>query len=398
MSELSGRNLTLAYSGALAIIALMSLGSHFTLGRVLDEHAGSAAVINLAGRQRMLSQRIAGLAAERQLGLPVDVDLGRAVDQFERAHRVLLNGDPARHIDAATTPELRAIYFGGARPLDAAVADFVARARRVAALPPGDAEGRAESAALFAEAREPILTRLDDVVSVHHAASDVQLAGLRHLQTLSLLAVFATLAVEALLIFRPMVRRIARHTRDLLRLASIDPLTGALNRRSFADRAGAELSRARRYGRPTALLMIDADRFKAVNDRYGHAGGDAVLKAFVATAGGCLRPSDLLGRLGGEEFAVLLAETGMTGAAVAAERIRAAVAGLEVDSEAGAIRFTVSLGVAALGDGADALKDAMDRADTALYAAKAAGRDRVALGAPPAAPSPAALAGGFAVA
>ncbi len=398
MSELSGRKLTLAYSGALAIIALMSLGSHLTLGGVLGEHEGSAAVINLAGRQRMLSQRIAGLAAERQLGMPVDADLARAVDQFERAHHTLLAGDPALHLAPASTPALRAIYFGGARPLDSAVTDFVARARRVVALPPDDPEGRAEAAILFAEAREPILTRLDDIVSVHQSVSGVQLTKLRWLQTLSLVVVFVTLAVEALLIFRPMVRRIARSTQALLRLASTDPLTGALNRRSFADRAQAELSRAKRYDRPSTLLMIDADRFKAVNDRYGHAGGDAVLKAFVATAGGCLRPSDLLGRLGGEEFAILLAETSATGAVVAAERIRAAVAAGAVASEGGAIRYTVSLGVAALGEGADALKDAMDRADSALYAAKAAGRDRVVLGQPPGTPATPVASQGLAVA
>ena len=91
--ELSGRKLTAAYSGALALIAVMSLGSHLTLRRVLAEHEGSASVINVAGRQRMLSQRIAGLAAERQLGLPVETDLVRAIDQFEHAHHALLVGD-----------------------------------------------------------------------------------------------------------------------------------------------------------------------------------------------------------------------------------------------------------------------------------------------------------------
>ena len=398
MMELSGRNLTLAYTGALGIIAAMSLGSHLTLGRVLAEHEGSAAVINVAGRQRMLSQRIAGLAAERQLGLPVEADLARAVDQFETAHHALVAGDPARHLAPASEPALRAIYFAGAHPLDAAVADFVARARRIAALPPGDASARSEAATLFADAREPILTSLDKVVTVHQAASEAQLQRLEGLQTLSLGVVFATLAVEALLIFRPMVSRIARYTQALMRMAATDPLTGALNRRSFTERAQAELGRAARYGRPSTVIMIDADRFKSVNDRYGHAGGDAVLKAFVAAVGGCLRPSDLLGRIGGEEFAVLLAETGVAGAEVAAERIRATVAGAEVESGADTIRFTVSLGIAAVGEAPGALKDAMDRADVALYAAKDLGRDRAVVGAPPRAADPGTPAGALAAA
>ena len=382
MLKLSERNLTAAYTSALALIALMSLGSHLTLGRVLAAHEGSASVINVAGRQRMLSQRIAGLVAERQLGLVVDADLARAIDLFEQAHRALLLGDAAQDLQPATAPALRDVYFGGARPLDGAVTDFVARARRVAVLAPADAEGRREALQLFADARDPILTRLNDVVSVHQAMGDAKLATLRRLQTASLGVVVVTLLVEALLIFRPMVRRITRYTQQLLRIAATDPLTGALNRRSFAERAAAELSRAARYGRPTSLLMIDADRFKAVNDRYGHAGGDAVLRAFAETASACLRPSDLFGRLGGEEFVVLLAETGIAGAEAAAERIRAAVESREVPVDGQVVRFTVSLGaVSVVGCGPTSLEDAMERADAALYRAKGLGRNRVALAA-----------------
>lgn len=386
MVELSGRNLTLAYTGALAIIALMSLGSHLTLGRVLAEHKGSAAVINVSGRQRMLSQRIAGLAAERQLGMPVQEDMLQAISQFERAHHTLVAGDEAQNLAPATASALRAIYFAGPHPLDAAVADFVARARRVIALPADDALARAKSATLFAEAREPILTSLNEVVTVHQAASDAQLLRLEWMQTISLGVVFATLAAEAILIFRPMMRRIARYTQALLRIAATDPLTGALNPRSFAERAQAELTRAERHGRPSTVLMIDADRFKSVNDRFGHAGGDAVLKAFVAAVSACLRPSDLLGRIGGEEFAVILAETGLAGAEVAAERIPATVANTEVESDTHRIRFTVSIGVAAVGNGLQTLKDAMNRADAALYAAKELGRNRVCIGAAPCPP------------
>ena len=384
--ELSGRKLTAAYSGALALIAVMSLGSHLTLRRVLAEHEGSASVINVAGRQRMLSQRIAGLAAERQLGLPIETDLVRAIDQFEHAHHALLVGDPSLHLAPASDPALRRIYFDEAQPLDAAMGEFVARARRIVALPPGDPQGRAEATTLFAEAREPILTKLNDVVGVHQAASEAQLQRLGWLQTASLLVVFVTLAIEALLIFRPMVRRIARYTQTLLLMAATDPLTGALNRRSFTERAQTELGRASRYGRPSTLLAMDADRFKSINDRYGHAGGDAVLKAFVGAVAGCLRPSDLFGRVGGEEFVVLLAETGVEGAAVAAERIRETVAGLEVLSGDDRIGFTISLGVAEVGEGRDALKDALDRADVAVYAAKDRGRNRVVTGTPPRAP------------
>ena len=386
MSDVSGTKLTIAYSSALAVVALMSLASHVTLGRILAEQQGSASVINVAGRQRMLSQRIAGLLAERELGAGLDRELAEAIDKFEASHRALLMGDPGQRLSPVAAPALRAIYFGGAMPLDAAVRDFIAKARRVAGAPADDPAARREAAQLFAEAREPILTRLDEVVSVDQAISDAQLHSLGEMQTVSVFVVLATLILEALLIFRPMVRRIARTTQALLRMATTDPLTGTLNRRSFTDRAGAELSRARRHGRPVSLLMIDADRFKGINDSFGHAGGDAVLRAFAAACMDCLRPSDVLGRLGGEEFGVVLAETGIAGAAAAAERIRGAVEGLEVDSDGRRIRVTVSIGVSGIDDGAHALKDAMDRADAALYRAKALGRNRVAVAPAPTAP------------
>lgn len=128
--------------------------------------------------------------------------------------------------------------------------------------------------------------------------------------------------------------------------------------------------------------MIDADRFKSVNHRHGHAGGDAVLKAFAATVTRCLRPSDLLGRRGGEEVAVLLAEADIAGAAVAAERIRAAIACSAVGLDGQDIRFTVSLGAATLVDDTGATEDAPARADAALCRAEEAGRNRVVIAEP----------------
>ncbi len=379
MSQLSGRSLTLAYVCALAIIALMSLASHLTLNQILQEHRGAASVINVSGRQRMLSQRIAGLIAERALDLPVQADLIKAIDQLETAHHDLIKGNEALHLPAATSPELRAIYFEGKRPLDAAVTDFVRRARLVAGMSADNPNLKSEANTIFAEAREPILTGLDSVVSVHQATSETQLRSLEWMQKASLSVVIVTLIFEALIIFRPMVSRIARYTQTLMRMAATDPLTGALNRRSFTDRANAELSRARRYDRPTALLMIDADRFKLVNDRFGHAGGDAVLQALSASLSQGLRPSDLLSRLGGEEFAVLLAETDLAGAAIAAERLRAAVAALAVELDGSVISFTISIGVVQINHDGMSLKAAMDKADEALYQAKADGRDRVVL-------------------
>lgn len=374
MRDLSGRSLTTAYVVALAVIALMTLASHVTLDRMMKEHEGAASVVNLSGRQRMLSQRIASLASQLALGLPeARSDLVAALDSFEGSHRDLVRGNA----DAAADPTLHALYFEGATPLDAAVTDFVARGRRLAAMQADEVRRSDDLARIIAAAREPLLTALNSVVTYHQQSSEKALLMLERMQTGSLAVVLLTLLIEALLIFRPMVLRIAAYTRALMTLATVDPLTQALNRRSFGDRAAAELARAGRYDRTTAMLLLDADRFKAVNDTHGHAVGDAVLQALSATVASTLRPCDLFGRLGGEEFGVLLAETGGPGAVVAAERIRQAIADLRVPTASGPLAFTISIGVAEVGENDTSVQAAMARADLALYQAKASGRNRV---------------------
>jgi diguanylate cyclase (GGDEF)-like protein len=383
-AEPSSRFLTLGYIAALTMVAAMSLASHVVLDRTLVAHAGAASVINVSGRQRMLSQRIAGLAAQLELGdESARAELKTAIDSFAQAHELLIHGDAARGLPAPSSPELKALYFSGPDPLDAQVRTYIARARRIDALPAGDPRLKADLPPLFAAARKPLLAGLNAVTGEHQRMSEAQLQTLKTLQMASLALILITLLAEALGIFRPMVRRIIRYTSELNRAATIDPLTGVYNRRAFTERGLTELARAARYGRETSLLMIDADRFKAVNDTHGHGVGDDVLTALTAAVGLTLRPSDLFGRLGGEEFAVILPETGLDGARFAAERLRQAVAALRVAAPSGEIAFTVSIGVTDFAPGETGLKPAMDRADGALYLAKESGRNRVATAARP---------------
>jgi diguanylate cyclase (GGDEF)-like protein/PAS domain S-box-containing protein len=156
-----------------------------------------------------------------------------------------------------------------------------------------------------------------------------------------------------------------------------DHLTGVANRRAFFEAAELELDRNRRAPRPTALILVDADHFKRINDRHGHAGGDAVLRHLGKTLSATFRQVDVVARVGGEEFAVLLPSTGLDAAAAVAERLRALVAGGSVEFEGARIALTISAGVAVCDGEALGLDGLMQRADQALYAAKAAGRDRV---------------------
>jgi len=165
--------------------------------------------------------------------------------------------------------------------------------------------------------------------------------------------------------------------RELRRLATIDPLTGAPNRRHFTTLAHQEMERALRYDLPLAAIMLDVDHFKKVNDTWGHSIGDEVLKAVTESMLAQLREVDVLGRMGGEEFAVLLPQTGVEGARQLADRLRQAVASIRLPLAEGALRTSISLGVACRG-GADTHFDhVLGRADRAMYRAKDQGRDRI---------------------
>ncbi len=166
---------------------------------------------------------------------------------------------------------------------------------------------------------------------------------------------------------------------ELRQLAKTDALTGAANRRHFLELCDKELQRAKRYGRPMALLMMDIDHFKRINDTHGHAFGDQVLKRLVETCQADLRGHDVLGRLGGEEFAVVLPECTLEAAEIVAERLRRTLAAVVVPATGARVDFTVSIGVV---DWAPerSLEATLELADKAMYAAKSAGRNRVVRG------------------
>ncbi len=172
----------------------------------------------------------------------------------------------------------------------------------------------------------------------------------------------------------------SRLFKDVQRLAITDPLTGWNNRRRFFSQAQNELERSLRYGHPLSVIMLDIDNFKDVNDQHGHLVGDQVLQAIAKRIANNLRTPDLGGRYGGEEFVILLPETGILAAQQAAERIRLTVADMPIATTKGPVTVSISLGVAGI-QGLRTLKieKLLDMADQALYAAKGAGRNRVAV-------------------
>jgi diguanylate cyclase (GGDEF)-like protein len=170
-----------------------------------------------------------------------------------------------------------------------------------------------------------------------------------------------------------------RDDRKMEQLATIDSLTGLVNRRAFFERTEGARQLAKRLARPITMMMLDIDHFKKLNDRFGHATGDEALCLFAYTARATLREPDIMGRLGGEEFALVLPGTDLDGAMHAAERLRVAVAGAPLLTDGNQYRMSVSIGVVLI-DPDEHINAALARADHALYAAKSQGRDRVVCG------------------
>ncbi len=180
------------------------------------------------------------------------------------------------------------------------------------------------------------------------------------------------------LLVRQMAIRLETAEASLVRMATIDELTSVWNRRHTLERLRAEIERARRTGGSLSVIMIDIDQFKRVNDLFGHASGDRVLAEVAGRVRRNLRPYDVIGRIGGEEFLVLAVEADLDDAAALAERIRAAVAEGPINYGGVSLEMTLSAGVSIVDPGEpDALDRALARADGALYESKANGRDRV---------------------
>ena len=171
--------------------------------------------------------------------------------------------------------------------------------------------------------------------------------------------------------------KIKEYARQMELLAQTDVLTGIHNRRYLMEHGDILFKTAKRYNKPLSVMLIDIDHFKQVNDTYGHGVGDEVLKQVSASTQKQLREIDLFGRIGGEEFAVVLPEVALEGASESASRICKFLSGLDIKVDGTTIRVTVSIGVTSLGPDDGTFEEVMKRSDDNLYGAKEGGRNRV---------------------
>lgn len=166
---------------------------------------------------------------------------------------------------------------------------------------------------------------------------------------------------------------------EFKRMAVTDPLTGLYNRRHFCDLMEKEIALSRRHGDTNSILLIDIDHFKNINDTYGHLAGDSVLASFAGLLKKTIRHTDILCRIGGEEFVVFCRRSGKRNSVVAAEKIRSTISKMVFDSGGDSVRITTSIGIATFPYGnLETIDDVLECADQALYNCKENGRDRIA--------------------
>ncbi len=371
---------------ALTILGAYFVASYFILHTAIDQQRSLQRVITVSGQQRMYSQRIA-MFADAMVARPnpamrqrAEQDLDTSIRIFSGAHQALTHGDPKINPMGWEPPKVKRLFFAKPYAVDRQVHAYLAharaldeRAKRVTILP-----NDKDLEYLLSVGPGPFLKSLDQVVAAYNDEQRATIAKFEILQLALLLFGLTTLAVIWFTILMPMEREIRRRTRAMRLTATTDSLTGILNRKAFVKTVETTIAQARRASDTGAMLMIDIDIFKTINDTYGHAVGDATIVHVAEILRSNSRTDDALARLGGDEFAVFApAFKSDDDLRTYVDRLCNA---LQFDQPTGdrTHRVTASLGVARIPADATTFCDLMNAADEALYSAKRAGRARYA--------------------
>ncbi|MFL1462874.1 EAL domain-containing protein [Roseococcus sp. DSY-14] len=365
--SISWRGLTYAYLLGLGLLASVTLGGGWLVYDLLHRQSEHAGLISEAGAQRTRAVEIAALAATAADAGAADrawaqARLPAAVEEMDAAHRRLL----ARTLDLAERGEALRRFYLGMGGLDARVRGFLDGAAQAAARPEA-------AAALRAAALHGLLPALSEAVAQHEDAARADVRRLSLVHQLAVGAALLLLLVEAVLVFRPLVGRIAALAGRLDHEARSDALTGLMNRRAVT----AALAEVMGTGEPVAVIAIDLDHFKETNDAEGHAAGDALLRAAAARIREATRPGDILGRLGGDEFVAFLRHTASEEEAAAVARRLSEALHQPVPHGPRSLRLGATMGVALAPTDADTPERILRAADEALIRAKRRGRGSV---------------------
>ena len=376
------------YVIALALIGVLAVLSTVVTYRALSSQEKDGTVLEYGLRQGYLAARVSELAHQATTGLSgsLQEEMAATTAEMVRVHDAFVNGDAGTGLPALGATAIRPALDAARGSLDELLTE-VGRVQE--AIDAGRDVSPFTADALAASAGEYGLA-MQSVVSAYLRSSGEQVVALEQTEYFLLIATLLLLLLEGLFLFRPAVRKLRktwsesseahRFEREvdqqrLNYLARYDPLTGLINRTLFTDRLEGAVARARRDGSVVALLFLDLDGFKEVNDRLGHPVGDALLRQAAERLVACVRESDTVARLGGDEFTVIL-EGGHRvedAGQVATKILQSLAVPYRVGSEE--IVITSSMGIASFPIDGETTEDLLKGADIAMYSAKDAGRN-----------------------
>ncbi|MGZ9107246.1 MAG: GGDEF domain-containing protein [Micavibrio sp.] len=380
------RSLSLAYILALGVIAVLTVGSHILTAHITTKQKEGAEIAYKIGQQRALIQDVVKYAEKYYLladNLDLDL-LKQSIEQMESGQRFLTNTINQRDIlDHRFSEALHKVYFMPPYVLNEKMGLFLTWGREYASLPLNDPSRRQIALReMTAQLPASLASGLDTALENYQTEAQIKTDRYYALQFYSAIFVLLVLVIEAWFIFRPLVTRVDEYHQMLLRYALEDYLTGLNNRRAFMKRATTELRRAEREGETVVVVLSDLDKFKSVNDTYGHKVGDLVLQHYAEHLQQLLRSGDIIGRIGGEEFAILLPKTGAEMGFQTIDRLREKIAQtpcpyVDEQGQKQMLSYTASFGLVVVEEDFSSIDDLLAVADTGLYQAKERGRNCV---------------------
>ncbi|QKV19199.1 putative bifunctional diguanylate cyclase/phosphodiesterase [Oricola thermophila] len=380
-------SIRLSYWLAILLIAALATASFAIMNRELRNHPTDKELIRLAGEQTMLSQRITALShaahgAEHVFAHAATLnELRRSIDEFEANHRRVVEASEAgNELDRQAATRLKTLLTDQPYTVDRLVREFVDDARAFVALS-ADPAKRLLADPVPLDSATAALSGYHQIVDVMSQNARMTAERTATLSRALFSAMMLVLAAAVLFIFRPMIRNVAERTHELIdarnemaHLAAHDRLTGLRNRVFLTDHFEHMIEGAKRRGERVAVLHLDLDNFKFINDTYGHMAGDHVLSEIGNRIKSVVRAADIPARIGGDEFVILLNAPGESAdiERIATRIIEAVTRPIEFESTV--LRCGASIGISVYPDDADNPADLLVDSDLALYQAKEAGR------------------------
>ncbi len=368
------QSLTRAYVTAFSIIAAISIFGHVVTAHITSRQRDNANVTFRITNLRSLVDEVASQASTfRATGNSFDDSLlGSDINELQQKFI---------EAEASGNDDIDRIFHDSRYLISKSLKIFVQRANDVGRYErTGHPDQATASLKALTDQQRILGLNLDQALRQYRTHVIGEIDRAYSLQLYGVLIILLTLLLEMTFIFRPLVKNLAEYHRSILHLALTDMLTGINNRRAFMQLARIGLAYYKRHKTPFALVIMDLDHFKAVNDTYGHKVGDLVLQHYTSLMKKTLRANDTLGRIGGEEFAIFLPQTSPEEALAVIERFRKCVASTpcpykDADGMPQNLSYSSSFGIVAVTQGTWALDELIVKADEQLYKAKDGGRN-----------------------